>query len=114
MKFSTSAAILALASVVAAAPGYGPTPHGGSVSAEQFVNSCGRNNIECCNKEVSRKEVNPTTNGGLLNALNGIGLDSLSVFDQCSKLDIPSMICLDATQLGAKSITAAFANIYPP
>lgn len=94
MKIWSVATVLACATAAVAAPSYNPSYNptkNKAISKEEFVNKCGRNNVSCCNKEVERKEVSPTISDGPLNLLNGLHLDSISVFDQCSKLDIPSM-----------------------
>jgi hypothetical protein len=83
MKFLALAATLALAGSVAAAP------HGKHTETDH--NICGNAGMYCCNKVIKKVQVDKTgkEQHGLLTDLINLGnIQDLSIFDQCSKLDI--------------------------
>ncbi|WEW56061.1 hypothetical protein PRK78_001496 [Emydomyces testavorans] len=91
MKFFFSASFFALATAVAAAPGYGPsagTPP--SLTNEQAIAKCGNANLSCCNKEINKVNAQGVDSDfGVLNGLlKNANIQDISVFDQCSKLDV--------------------------
>ena len=92
MKFSVAAVTLALATAAVAAPGY--NKH--SPEEKSIENICGEATLRCCNKEISKSNSHNSENGGgiLGSLLNGLSLDNIGIFDQCSSLTPKGMISM--------------------
>ncbi|KAI1964008.1 hypothetical protein LOZ58_001869 [Ophidiomyces ophidiicola] len=104
MKFFTAASFFALATIAAAAPGTGygaapsspkgapSSPKGAppSPKSNQIMAQCGNQNLSCCNKEINKVDAKGVDSdfGVLTGIAKNINLENLSIFDQCSKLDI--------------------------
>lgn len=77
MKFSIVSAALALASTVVAMPD---------------SNICGQANLNCCNEQKTEFDSDVDPDAGLLNKLLDIGdIKDITLFGQCSDIDLPSM-----------------------
>lgn len=77
MKFSIVSAALALASTVVAIPD---------------SNICGQANLNCCNEQKGKLDNDVDADPGLLNNLLKLGdIEDITLFGQCSDLDLPSM-----------------------
>lgn len=113
MKFSIAAAVVAFAASVAALPpahdsqlaGNGVGNKGNSnvkfpvpdnVTVKQASDKCGdQAQLSCCNKATYAGDTTDVEEGLLAGALSGLigagsGAEGIGLFDQCSKLDIPS------------------------
>ena len=95
MKFFYSASFFALATAVAAAPNYGPAPASppSLTNQQAAIAQCGNENLKCCNKEINNvKAKGVDSDFGVLNGIiKSLNIEDVSIFDQCSKINVPGM-----------------------
>lgn len=97
MKFLAVAATFAATAVALPNAAAGPKDPK-QLTFEQAQNTCGKAQVSCCNKKIESGDSFEQNEGVLNGVLKGLlgdrGSEGLGLFDQCSKLDIPSMCSL--------------------
>ncbi|EEP78984.1 predicted protein [Uncinocarpus reesii 1704] len=87
MKFFYTASFFALATAASCAPNYASKP----AVNQKIAAQCGNENLSCCNKQINKVDATGAdTDFGVLNGIvKNLNIQDISVFDQCSKLNIP-------------------------